>query len=987
MSEALPLYFGPYRLAGPKGPLFRGDRRLKLKPKTLGVLWQLARQAGEVVTKTDLHDALWPRSIVGEDALSFQIQALRRALEDDARQPRYIATFHRVGYSFVAPVTAGAPAVAAQPESAPTQPAVAEPQGATTFVGRDTQMACLHQHYAKALRGERQLVFVSGEAGIGKTSLVESFLAQVSDVPRIGHGQCVAQHGAGEAYLPVLQALGHICRQPHGGQVIDVLMRIAPTWLMQLPALLSPHELTALQRRTAGAARERMLREIADALEALTAETPLILVLEDLHWSDPSTIEMLSLVARRSAPARLFIVGTYRPSDAGAVDRPLKSMKQELVAHAQTVEIALGNLGHADVRTYLARRFPGSGDESDVSAFVYRRTEGHPLFMVQMTDYLARQGAQGAIASALQEASETAVPHGLRELIDVQLGRLTDTERQVLETASVAGAEFSTASVGAAARMPVENVETCCEGLARHGQFIEARGLATWPDGTASGRYGFRHVLYKDVLYGRLSTRRLTRIHLDIATREEAAYGELSTELAAELATHFERGLDHRRAVHHYHQAGQKALRRFANAEAIAHFTKGLDLLQALPDTLERARDELRLQVDLSLALTMSKGYSAVEVEKVSARALELCRLLDETPEISSALFRIGRFYLVCGQIHTAREIGDRLLRIARHARTPALLSQAHTASAFEFFSLGDFSAAQDHAEQSISLYDPRRYRTSGVVFADDTVGVSYVIRAFALQVRGYPDQALASLQKGVDAARELSVPFARGGALLSMADLHLLRSESQSVREFAEATIAHSIREGFPYYVSRATVLRGWALADQGELAAGIAEIRRGLDAFEAMGARLWMPCCLGLLAEVLGKSGKVDEGLALLAEALEIAGKTGEREYEAELHRLKGELMLLKMPLNRKSGAPGSLAAEECFHRAIAVARQQGAKLFELRASASLAQSWRRTGKRKAAHLMLSEISGWFTEGFDTKDLRAAKALLSELTPELSP
>lgn len=332
-------------------------------------------------------------------------------------------------------------------------------------------------------------------------------------------------------------------------------------------------------------------------MESLTAESSLILVLEDLHWSDPSTIDMLSLLARRREPARLLVLATYRTADVMATQHPLTAVKQELVARGQAAEIALGNLHADDVHAYVTRRFPDTREENRLSAFVYRRTEGHPLFMVQVADYLAEQGAQAGIASGAQAAREAVVPHGLRELIEVQLGRLTDAERQVLEVASVAGAEFAVASVSAGCRMPVEDAETCCEGLARHGQFIEARGLATWPDGTVSGRYGFRHTLYRDVLYARLSTRRGTRAHLDIGTREEAGYGERSTEIAAELAVHFERGQDHPRAIHHHQQAAEKALQRSANTVAIDHFTKGLDLLEALPSTSDRAQKELRLQV------------------------------------------------------------------------------------------------------------------------------------------------------------------------------------------------------------------------------------------------------------------------------------------------------------------------------------------------------------------------------------------------------
>lgn len=976
MPEVPPLHFGPYRLVGPRGPLFRGNQRIKLKPKALAVLWELTRQAGEVVTKSALRDALWSQSVVGDDAIAFQIQALRRALGDDVKQSRFIATCHRVGYTFVTPVSREThTSLAGQHEEATAPLAAGNLQSTADVVGRDAQLAQLNRRYAAALRGERQLVFVSGDAGIGKTTLVERFVCELPGAPRVGRGQCVEQHGAGEGYLPVLEAFGALGRLPRGKDVIDALRQIAPTWLMQLPALLSPDDLTALQARVAGAARDRMLREIADVLEAITSKSPLILMLEDLHWSDPSTIEMLSLLARRSAPARLLVLATFRPSDAIVANQALSTMKRDLVARGLAEEIALGNLPRADVQAYLARRFPDAGDPGELSTFVYRRTEGHPLFMAQMADYLAQQSPPARMLWRANESLEAAVPQGLRELIEVQLGRLTDEERRVLEMASVTGAEFVVASLAAAARLPVEETEACCERLVRQGQFIEARGLAAWPDGTVSGRFAFRHALYQDVLYARLSARQQAQAHRAIGSREEAGHGERSEEIAAELAVHFERGRDLVRAIDYRHRAGENALRRSANAEAIAHFTKALDLLATLPATAERARRELRLQVDLSLGLTMTKGYSAPELERVSARAHELCHQIEESPEISSALFRIERFYLVRGEIRTARDVGERLLRIARRAESPRLLSQAHTASSFEHFALGDFSTAQDHAEQGIENDDARRYSESAMASADDSSGVSHAIRAFALQIRGYPDQAQRSLQKATALAQRLGHPFALGGALLSTADLHLLRRDSRAVQASAAATIAHSVRGGFPYYVMRATILRGWALAEHGQAKAGIADIRQGLETFEATGARLWIPCCLGLLAEAHGRAGEVDLGLAMLDQALEIAATTGERQFEAELHRIKAELTLQSSRSNRA-------AAEECFHRAIVVARRQGARTFELRATTSLARSWHQGGKHEAAHRVLSDIAGWFGEGFDSKDLRAAEELLSAST-----
>jgi DNA-binding winged helix-turn-helix (wHTH) protein/predicted ATPase len=963
-SKPIALHFGPYRLAGPQGPLFRDDQPLKLKPKTLGVLWFLARQAGEVVTKTALLDALWPQSVVGEDALIFQIQALRRALDDDAKQPRYIATLHRVGYSFIAPVTSGV-----RVAEAPAAPRWAAP-GGPPFVGREVELARLRERWGAASRGERQLALVTGEAGIGKTSLVESFLDHVSGAPRIARGQCVEQHGAGEAYLPVLEALGRLCRQAQGEEVLDVLGRVAPTWLLQLPALLSAEDVAGLQKRTAGATRERMLREVADALDALTATTPLVLVLEDLHWSDPSTIDLLSLLARRREPARLMVLATCRPQELAIANHPLQTMTRELVARGQMLELALGNLRAADVRTYLARRFPANPDDAVLSTFVYRRSEGHPLFMVQIADYLAAEDVLGGIP-----APEAVVPQQLQQLIEVQLGRLPELDQRVLQAASLAGAEFAVASVAAGAQLAHDAVEDACERLVRQGQFIEDRGLATWPDGTVSGRYAFRHALYRDVLSQRLGSRQRARMHLDIGAREAAAFGERCTEIAAELALHFELGQDFSRAVDHRQQAGDKALQGSANAEAVEHFERGLELLASLPASPARDQRELRLRVALGLAIAMIRGYSAPEVAQTNARARQLSQHLEDSTEVSLAVFRLHQFYHARAELDPAREMAQRLLRIAEHAQSPALLSRAHTTLSFERVSRGDFIAARDHSEASLGWYARQQRKDLGAGFGDDPAAVALVVSAWALQVLGLPDQAQARNQECLTAARELALPYASAALLTSVADFRLLRRESLAVREAADAAIAICGREGFPYFLARATILRGWALAAEGELDAGIAQLRDGLASFQPMGARLWLPRYLALLADAHGKAGRTDEGLAVAAEALALIEETDEREYEAELHRLRAELTLPRRGRGRLLDE-----AEAHAEKAIAVARAQSAKLFELRATVTLCRIAQRRGDAHGAHERLAKLVDGFGEGAETVDVREARGVLAE-------
>jgi predicted ATPase/DNA-binding winged helix-turn-helix (wHTH) protein len=549
MNEVL--RFGPFRLDVAAARVWQGSQALKLTAKALAVLRYLVAHPGQVVTKAELFAAVWPQTVVSDAALAVCIRELRSALGDDARVPWYIETVHRQGYRFVATLH-DAPAVA---ESLPAWQG-ASPRPSAGVVGRETEFRHLQDWLGKAVAGQRQLVFVTGEAGIGKTAVVDAFCAHVVATGGywLGQGHCIEHFGAGEAYLPVLTALELLCQPREQEQVRTVLRQYAPTWLLQLPGVLSVADQEALQRQTAGATQERMLREMASALEHLTALQPLVLVFEDLHWSDAATLDLLAYLARRPQPARLLVIGTYRPVEVIVRDHPLRAVQHELQLHGWCAELPLGGLSAGDVQAYLALRFPGHRLPVALGQALYARTEGNPLFLTAVVDEWMMQGVIVSEAGewVLQRGVAKLagqIPDSVRQLVLHQLERLRPEERQVAETASVAGVEFSAAAVAAGVGRELVAVEAQCEALAQRHLLFRPHGVAVWPDGTVAARYCFLHALYQEVLYARVAAGRRRELHQRLGEREEAAYGGHAGAIAAELTVHFERSREDHRAI------------------------------------------------------------------------------------------------------------------------------------------------------------------------------------------------------------------------------------------------------------------------------------------------------------------------------------------------------------------------------------------------------------------------------------------------------
>jgi predicted ATPase len=380
------------------------------------------------------------------------------------------------------------------------------------------------------------------------------------------------------------------------------------------------------------------------------------------------------------------------------------------------------------------------------------------------------------------------------------------------------------------------------------------------------------------------------------------------------------------------------------------------------------------MQITLGPVLMAVKGFASLDTERAYARARELCQQVGETLQLFPVLYGLWRFYMLRAELQTTRELAEQLFSLAQRVQDPELLLESHRVLGATMFWLGKMAPARAHLEQGMALYDPQQHRSHAFVYGQDPGVACRCFAAMSIWMLGYPDQARQSIHEALTLAQELTHPLSLAFALTMAAVVHQFRREAQAVQERAEALKTLSTEQGFPFYLAFGTILRGWALTVQGQGAEGIAQVRQGLVAYRATGAELHRPHFLSLLAEAYGKVGQPEEGLTVLVEALDTVNKTEERNWEAELHRRKGELLL--MQCGQKVGE-----AEECFRKGLDIARRQQAKSLELRAAMSLSRLWQQQGKHEEAYKLLAEIYGWFTEGFDTADLQEAKALLKEL------
>jgi class 3 adenylate cyclase/tetratricopeptide (TPR) repeat protein len=834
--------------------------------------------------------------------------------------------------------------------------AVAQSHGLSSFVGRENELRLLMSCWERAVAGEGQVVLIIGEPGIGKSRLVQRFHEQIAGKPHswveAAAGpffQNTPFHSVADIIRELLAWRGDEAKEEQLNQLeralesmafkpAEALPLIAPLLNLATQAKYPPSSLSPEEQR------RRLLATLVEWVLGVAQKRPTIVAIEDLHWVDPSTLELIQLLVERGATARLLLLFTARPE--------FHAKWLERDSHTQ---ITLDRLSARNVRAMVKEITARKALPDEMIAAVVERTDGVPLFIEELTRTLLE--ADGA------ELRPREIPATLHDSLLARLDRL-GSAKDVAQFGAVIGREFSYALLHAVHPAPDSHLQVALEALS-NAELLYVRGIP--PESV----YGFRHALIQDAAYETLLRTRRREIHRHVANVISQRSPDIAEAQPEILAHHYtEAGLA-AEAVPYWVRAGEGMSRRSAHIEAIRHLTKGLQLLHTLPENRERAQQELALQMAMGASKLATSGLATPETGQAYSRARELCSQLGESSQLFRALLGLRFYYTALGELQAARELGEQMLQLAQGAADTELIVEANYALSVPLHFLGEFVSARAHLEQSIELYDPDRHRDHAVRYGQDPGVVARALLGWLLWELGYPDRALEKTREALSLARGLSHPFTLAYALILSSTILLWRRDSGAVIELTDDLIPLCREQGFSSVLTSGTLVRDGALIAQGKE--------------EEIAMKPWEPAWLritGSQSYVTGhlarsvdahvKTGDVDAGMRLLAEAIARAESTEERYCEAELYRLKGELL-------RKHHSDAE--AEQSFRTAIRIAQGQSAKSFQLRATMSLAALLRDRGRQEDAHVMLVDIYNWFTEGFSTADLKDARALLDEL------
>jgi predicted ATPase len=849
---------------------------------------------------------------------------------------------------------------------------VAQTRGFTPLVGREQEVGLLFERWEQVKAGQGQVVLLTGDAGIGKSRLVQRLKEHAANQPHTRWECRSLSYFENTALFPLTDLFQRILRfEAHEtpdaklekleyalSQYRLPLEETVPL-LTPLLALPLPENRYPLLNLSPQRQRQKTLETIVAILLELAEHQPVLFIVEDLHWTDPSTLELLNLVIDQSPTASLLTILTCRPTF-----QPTWSHRSYLS------EITVNRLSQAQVEQIVNRLTDGKALPTEVLAQIVEKTDGVPLFVEEMTKAILESGHLKALDGHYELTgafSTFAIPATLQDSLMARLDRLV-TAKAVAQYAAVIGRQFPYELLQAVSQLDASTLQRELGRLVE-AEIVYQRGLP--PHAT----YLFKHALIRDAAYESLLKSTRQHYHQRIAHVLEAQFPEITGTQPELVAYHCtEAGLP-AQAIAYWSKAGQSALQRSAHVEALAHLRQGLALLQTLRETPERLQHEVDLLIALGASLRATQGTGALEVGETYARARQLCQDLGKPPQLFPVLKGLWSHSNMRAEYPTARALGEQLLTLAQQTQDLTRLVAAYRALGATLFYMGEPAAARRHLTQGITLYDPQQHRAEAFLYGEDVGVICHIFAAYALWYLGSPDQGLARSQEAVSLAQHVAHPFSLSFVLSHAAMFHQFRREVRAAQERAEAVISLATAQGFPQWMAFGAMLLGWALVHQGQGKEGIEQMHQSMQAFRATGGEILRPYFLALLAEAYETMGQPAEGLRTLTEALTLVDKTGERWYEPELYRLKGALLL-------QQSSDHQAEAERCFHHALDIARNQQAKSLELRAATSLARLWQRQGKRDEARQVLGDVYSWFTEGCDTADLQSAKALLDKLS-----
>lgn len=935
MPDRAPLHlrFGPFLLEEADARLTRDGRAIELVPKAYGVLCHLAARPGRLVTKDELLDAVWGHRHISESVLKSAVKTIRAGLGDDAQAPRYVETVHRRGYRFIGNAAAPAAPSSDVPTGAGTAPALP-----ATLIGRERELARLHAAWQQACAGQRRLVLLAGDPGIGKSSLADRWAraCAASGTPvRVGRGPCVDQVGADAAYLPMLEALNAWCADD--AALPALLRQVAPTWLQQLPWHLPPDERAALQREVAGAGTERMLREMAELLDRLSAVRPVLLVLEDLQWSDAATVRLLDVLARRRGSARLMVLGTYRPTDMLLAEHPLADLLRELRLHGLCEELVLAGLERPAVEAWLVQRLGASSIDGALVAALHRHTDGHPLFLARVVDELIATHtlAHDAGRWSLGPGADATLPlpQHLADVIERQAARLRPDERQVLEAAALCPQVFEAAVVAEAIGQPPEAVTGCLSALARRALWVRRAG----PDGTGgtdgSERYSYTHALLRHVLREQVPPARRVEWHQRLGAAIERRHAGRLVGVAAELGLHAEQGLQPGRAATFLSMAAAQAMRRLAPRHALALAERGLARLAAAEPEADSAEAlALTLHAQRLLALVATNGYASPQT---LAAAREAEAAIDAAPALPHALpLWYGCAWIEIYTGHAGRALGlAQALEARAQAPQPALGNAlALTLQGVVAYHGNRYAEARTLLEQALRLLEgePAGFEAAYVPQSPLLEALAHL--GLVQELLGDEAAAAASRARLAGLIDTGMHPLSEGMGSWFLACAHHLRDETETAAALCEQALqkmsAHDANPGKGMHLA----LLAWARGQQGHAERAVELARAALHERSLQRTRMGHGTLLTCVAGAFLSAHAWEPARTQLDAALAAAQDVHDAFGVTETLRLRGELRWLA-----DQDAEAALAD---LDRAVALARAQGAPRFEQRALASRAR-----------------------------------------------